>query len=613
VTLATAARVVTVLSVLAMAQQRPARDAVPPAPTHGTASISGIVVNDEPTPQPVRRAIVRVTGPDLHPSRGAITDDEGRFTIGDLPAGRITLAVSRASFITSAYGSKRPGRAGTPIALADGERRGGLVVRLWRGAVVTGVVRDEAGAPVGGVPVSAKLLRGTPTESLLTLTNNGTETDDRGEYRIFGLVPGSYVIAARPRPSGLAPMIALADAEVDAALEALRHRTRTGTAVNAPSGTEAAESPKPFDYAPVYYPGGVTRAQAAPVALTPGQEASGLDITLRRVSTATVAGTLFRLDGGSVADAAVQLTLGDAVATASDPADAVDPINTTTRPDGSFVFSRVAPGDYTLTARVLATPAPPSTTPGFASLRAQGPRLWAMTTLAVNGVDLSGVTLTLQPPMTVSGRLRFDGDGQAPGDLSQVFVGLRPARGVLSSRSLGSAPPAPSQADGTFSVTDLVPGRYVMTIAGRLLAERDWWPVSAMVDGRDVLDEGLDIAPGVSIPDLEIILTDRHTELGGTLQTADGRPVADVFIVVYSTNRHWWGPASRRVQIRRPGIDGQYVLKDLPPGEYYLAAALDADQEDLEDPAFLEQLVPGSLRLTLAAGEKKTQDLRVGG
>ncbi|HVQ42693.1 MAG TPA: hypothetical protein VMS54_10810, partial [Vicinamibacterales bacterium] len=43
-------------------QQVPARDAAF-VPTTGTATISGVVINDDDRPQPVRRAVVTLTGP----------------------------------------------------------------------------------------------------------------------------------------------------------------------------------------------------------------------------------------------------------------------------------------------------------------------------------------------------------------------------------------------------------------------------------------------------------------------------------------------------------------------------------------------------------------------
>jgi hypothetical protein len=67
------------------------------------------------------------------------------------------------------------------------------------------------------------------------------------------------------------------------------------------------------------------------------------------------------------------------------------------------------------------------------------------------------------------------------------------------------------------------------------------------------------------------------------------------------------------VQAVRPGVDGKYVIRDLPPGDYLLAAVTDVDQDEWQDPAFLERLQPGSIKVTIAEGEKKTLDLRIGG
>jgi hypothetical protein len=119
------------------------------------------------------------------------------------------------------------------------------------------------------------------------LSNNGVTTNALGEYRIFGLEPGAYVVSATPASGGTAPLGAMNEAEVDAALEALRRKT---AAAPAPQPPPPVVPIKPFDYAPVYYPGTPLLSQAAPVSLEAGQEQTGLDFALQRVATATVSG-----------------------------------------------------------------------------------------------------------------------------------------------------------------------------------------------------------------------------------------------------------------------------------------------------------------------------------
>jgi hypothetical protein len=67
------------------------------------------------------------------------------------------------------------------------------------------------------------------------------------------------------------------------------------------------------------------------------------------------------------------------------------------------------------------------------------------------------------------------------------------------------------------------------------------------------------------------------------------------------------------VQQVRPASDGSYRLPGLPAGEYYVGAVTTLDLEDLFDPLFLTQVVPLAFRITLAEGETRQQDLKLGG
>jgi hypothetical protein len=129
---------------------------------------------------------------------------------------------------------------------------------------------------------------------------------------------------------------------------------------------------------------------------------------------------------------------------------------------------------------------------------------------------------------------------------------------------------------------------------------------------RDLFD-GLIEVGRASMTGVVVTFTDTRSELSGTLQTASGAPASDVFVVAYATNPAMWGPRARRVQAVRPGVDGGFSLKDLPPGEYYLSAVTEVEQEELQEPKFLEELVKASIKISIGEGEKKVQDLRMGG
>src|SRR5262245_214672 len=101
----------------AMAGVPPPRDA---ATKPGTSVIRGRVVAAD-TGQPLRKAFVRASSPDLREGRVASTDAEGRYEIKELPAGRYTLNANKGSFVSLSYGQLRPFEPGKPIELADSQ------------------------------------------------------------------------------------------------------------------------------------------------------------------------------------------------------------------------------------------------------------------------------------------------------------------------------------------------------------------------------------------------------------------------------------------------------------------------------------------------------------
>jgi hypothetical protein len=128
--------------------------------------------------------------------------------------------------------------------------------------------------------------------------------------------------------------------------------------------------------------------------------------------------------------------------------------------------------------------------------------------------------------------------------------------------------------------------------------------------GGEWLDGLVDIAPGAGESTLQIVATDRRSEIAGTLQAASGVPAPEYFVVVFPADKALW-TAARRVKSTRPDNDGRFAVRDLPAGQYLLAALTDVEPADLSDARFLEQIAPAAIRLTLADGEQKVQDVRL--
>jgi len=345
----------------AVTAQPPARDQ-PPTTRAGTGVIRGRVVRAD-TGEPLRRVQVRVdewTGDHSGPA-AAMTDAEGRYELTELRAGRYQLKATRGGYVEVAYGQRRPFERGRPVELGEGAVLQNIDFALPRGAVVTGHVVDETGEAVAHASVSLARHRYIDGERRL-VAESASSTDDRGQFRIFGVPPGDYVIIAR----------------LDLMDLGSKDRVR---------------------YVPTYYPGTPIVGEAQRVTVGVGEELSGIVIALARATTASVRGVV--RSSGNVSPGVFTVVVAREIGgpRADDVATAV------AAGDGSFAIGGLLPGTYMLEARGTSASA-------FASAE-----------VVVGGSDVTGVVLTLSRGATARGRIRFD-TGSSPEELrpSQVFV-----------------------------------------------------------------------------------------------------------------------------------------------------------------------------------------------
>jgi hypothetical protein len=136
---------------------------------------------------------------------------------------------------------------------------------------------------------------------------------------------------------------------------------------------------------------------------------------------------------------------------------------------------------------------------------------------------------------------------------------------------------------------------------------------SATAGGRDVLDTPLEIRPDSGISDVVVTFTDRVSELSGRISDKLDRPASEFYVVAFSIDPTRWRQRSRWLDApRRPTAEGRYSFTGLPPGQYYLAVLPEYEQTIWYTPEYLEQVVPGAIKVTIGEGEKKTQDVRLG-
>jgi len=567
----------------AHAQQVRDQRAVPaPAGPTGTGVVSGVVTSEDGA-RPVRFAYLVLLGTGTGTMKVSSTDADGRFMFANLPADRYTLGASKPPYLGTVAGARRPGRTGAPIAVADGQKITNVAIRMPMGASISGTITDEKGQPASNTAVTLQQLRLQNGERTLVSPSSGVrdvQTDDRGRYRFFGLLPGEYVVSGlRANPF---PARQLTVTEVDDAI-------KTGSAPPAPS------TPSSVRYAPVYFPGTTRMTDAAPIAVGSGEERSNADFRLELVPTARIE--------GSVATGNLQPAFLPNVAlmtTGSSQARTVQSVRI--GPDGRFQFSNVTPGTYSLIAQ---GPAPAAGQAGN----------FAATTIEVTGADLLGLQLTIQPMLAMSGRIVFRGAGVVPA-LAGRRIPIRPLN-PLAGAPIPSV--MPTNDAGTFNITNLLPGNYVIGAPlsfGPTSDSMTWALESVIADGRDITDRPFEITPDSLPKDLVVTYSDRFQELSGRLSRADGAPVSEHTIIVFPEDRTLWVTGSRRIVTTRPGTDGRFTLSGagpttLPPGKYLLAAVTDIDRNEQFDPAFLGAIIPAAAPITLLPGEKKVQDLVV--
>jgi hypothetical protein len=132
-----------------------------------------------------------------------------------------------------------------------------------------------------------------------------------------------------------------------------------------------------------------------------------------------------------------------------------------------------------------------------------------------------------------------------------------------------------------------------------------------MLGGRDVTDTPIDFDDGRQVTGLEIIVSQKQTELAGTVVDAKGDGVSEYVTVVFSEDRQRWTAQSRHVAAGRPDQRGRFKIVGLPPGRYRAAAVdyLEAGAE--RDPAVLDRLATAATPLTIAEDEPQNVILKL--
>ncbi|BCS31946.2 hypothetical protein TBR22_A11500 [Luteitalea sp. TBR-22] len=532
----------------------------------GTARLSGRVTAAD-SGQPLRRATVSAL-PTRQPEanrRGgfpgpprvysARTDEEGRFTITAVPAGEYSVTARRSGYVDQQYGQATSNAPGRMVSVTDGATVGPLDFRLQRGGVITGRVIDEGGEPAERAQVRVLRAQRLAGQVRYVPAGAGDSTDDLGQYRIFGLAPGEYLVMAEPgdrRPFFMATP-AVQGAETDAI--------------------------------PTYGPGTVNPAEAMKVQVQAGVEAA-MDIQLVTAKVATIRGQVLTSKGQPLEGGFVRMQPQGAVFVGG--MGQGGPI----RQGGQYEVAGVPPGTYTLMVEQMMRGGPDG--PDEDGPPPEG----AMQTVTVEGEDLV-VPLTTSPGSTARGRVIVEGgDPSALADRTLRISGV-PTQPIVMFGSMVRGRVAP---DLSFTATGL---RGSLTLALNGLPD-GWWVKDVRIGGQPAL-AGFDFGNGRSIGGVEIVVSGSPSGLTGTVTLPTGGKADDYAVVVFPEDEQRWeqvGMMRGQAQVVRPGLDGAFKVPVLRPGSYYVLAvpATQADWSVMGDPDHLRTL----------AGRARTVEVKEG-
>ena len=519
----------------------------------GPAEVAGIVT-DAATGAAVRKAYVTLMTAEDNPAEAlAITDDSGRFGFANVPPGRYKLRAHCDGYQLVWFGAPTPRYAAGVITLHPGERRQDFNLRLTILGAISGVVLDQDGDPVDGANVTLlvrSFRRGKPS----FVRRGGASTNDRGEYRISNVTPGSYLVTADSRHQ-----------------QALRIQPESA------ASSEPIRQPTQLKYNIQFFPAANRAVEASSITVAAGKEIAGIDFHLTAQPTLTLHGNVIPppdLPADTFIQVIARVDLPDNTQFEFGSGAAA--------PNYEFTFGGFSPGDYLLVASV---------TSGGRPYR-------GVQHVVINGNAENHATIKLDPGIDLAGTVKVE--GQKRDATTQVVLSPGDAIPLQS-----SAPQTQVKADGTFVISDVVPG--VWDIGVHPLPDGGY--IKSMRLGRqDVLTEEMAIGPDTK-DKLDIVVSTHGGILDGDVKSESGEITAPVHVLAapdgqYSQVMSFYASATSDEK-------GHFKLRHLTPGRYRIYAFDALEYCDWCDPDFLKPFADQAQAVQVVEGVNPPVEIRL--
>jgi len=530
---------------------------------------------------------------------GARTGSDGKFAFPSVAPGSYRLIANAPGYVSTEYGQKRMNGAGLPFEVAAGQQVSNLRMEMVPTAAISGRVTDPAGQPIAIADVFVLRSSYQEGQRILTPYVSG-KTDERGEYRIFWLMPGTYYLnVVVPDGTNQADLIINGDA-VNSGNSIMGVRNILRDVLSRPIGTGATENEA---HVPIYYPSTSNPQQARAIEVRAGEDIRNINFTVGVVRTYHVRGTAVSATG--------MPTLANGRLIPLDPAWPPSPVSISDA-TGKFDVARVVPGPYMLYVQMRPAGA---TTPADA--------MWAAVPLEVREQDIDNLSIVTRTGISLPGKIVIDGqpvkDGVSPA--AGLFLGMRPDPLVTQQA------PSPStrvSTDGTFTFPGVIAGNYRIYVPPLLSPNNNGllgglppipphlensYVKSIRVGGTEVLDGGIRLTPAEGLT-MEIVLGTNAAVVEGRVMR-DGQPAAEITVGTVPSNLSARGFRMDMHKATLTDSAGRFQLRGLPPGDYKIFAWEEADKLAIMDLDFIKSYEEKGTRLEIADGENKSIDLTV--
>ena len=489
--------------------------------------------------------------------RTARSDDRGQYEFGDLEAGKYHLSVTRNGFLPQDYGQKRVQpfrgrRGGTPLTLGDGQVLSGIDFNLIRGGVVEGRVADQDYEPLSRVIVTLSGYQTVEGERVLTPVSRA-QTDDRGQFRLFDIPPGSYFLSATQ--GGGFPLF----------------------------GRRGRRGQRGRSFPPTYYPGVPSPELATMIEVSAGGEVGGFHLTLIEAYTYSVSGRVLASDGSPAQSVRIITVNRSGAGQASLRGGAATDLQ------GAFTVAGLLPGKHRLIAH---------------RGRRQDPQI-ASASVEVIDQDIQGLMLALGSGASITGRIVSESEETAL-DWRRISVDTRSAEGVGRGLRFGGGGGRVEE-DFSFRISNLPGGLYRFSVS---LPPGNHYVESIRAQGQDILDRPIEMNDQDHLSGVEVHVSPHGSRISGMVQSDDGGKAVDgATVLVFAADPQQRGSYSRFTRTTQTDQTGRYSLEGLPPAEYLVCALVEHEPGRESEAEYLNGLEGDSTTIDLAAGEMSSKTL----